>query len=391
MVWRLCATLAATILSLPSAAQAKGYRVLHTFAGGTDGSLPFAAPIADSAGNLYGTTEFGGANGSGVVFKLAPDGTETILHAFGANKDGANVDAGLLLDKKGNLYGTTYAGGAHGAGTVFELAADGTETVLYSFRGKTDGGNPTAGLIRDAQGNFYGTTDFGGDDACSPGFGCGVAFRLSANGRETVLHAFAGGADGNLPSGGLLADSAGNLYGVTAAGGAGSCPPLTAGCGTVYRLAKDGAETILYSFAGNSDGAGPYGSPVADSAGNLYGTTYAGGAHDVGTVFEVTPDGKKTTLYTFTNGADGGYPASGLVIDANGNLYGTTCQCADQDQFGNVFEVTPDGTESTLHAFKSGHDGAYPEAGLLLAKDELYGETFIGGDDNDGIVFALKR
>jgi uncharacterized repeat protein (TIGR03803 family) len=322
-----------------------------------------------------------------VAYKLAPDGTETILHAFGG-KDGTNPAAGLLFDQKGNLYGTTYAGGAGREGTVFELAPGGTERVLYAFQSETDGENPSAEVISDDKGELYGTTDYGGEDSCSPGFGCGVVFRLSAKGKETVLHAFTGGGDGNLPSGGLLAGADGALYGVTAAGGGGSC---MAGCGAVYRIANDGTETILYGFASNADGAGPYGTLVSDASGNLYGTTYAGGANGVGTVFKLTPHGRKTTLYAFANGSDGGYPASGLVMDGNGNLYGTTCQCADNNQFGNVFELTPDGKESALHVFMGGRDGADPDAGLFLAKGELYGTTFIGGHHNNGIVFSVKR
>ncbi len=273
----LCAALIMAAAGSASAAPTES--VLHSFTGGSsDGAFPFAGLIADSAGNLYGTTQGGGASNNGVVFKLAPGGTETVLHSFTGGSDGSNpLFAGLIADGAGNLYGTTEFGGGTGCGgpgcgVVFKLTPTGSSyTVLHSFAGGSgDGANPYAGLIIDSAGNLYGTTEFGG------GPGCGVVFKLAPGGTETVLHTFTGSPnDGAFPTAGLFADSGGNLYGTTAGGGAPpppNAPPCGgSGCGTVFKLAPGGAETVLYTFCrlfNCNDGAGPSG-VIADSAGNL--------------------------------------------------------------------------------------------------------------------------
>jgi uncharacterized repeat protein (TIGR03803 family) len=284
--------------------------VLHTFTGGSDGANPNGALIADTAGNLYGNTTYGGDGGScshfggcGVVFKLSPDGTETVLHTFTGGSDGANPIAGLIADRAGNLYGTTFFGGGRGScyrgcGVVFKLSPDGAETVLHTFTGGSDGSSPEAPLIADSAGNLYGTTDYGGGICSGPFAGCGVVFKLSPDGVETVLHTFTGGRDGADPSAGLIADRAGNLYGTTFfGGGRGSCYGGT-GCGVVFKLSPDGAETMLHTFTGGSDGASPSVGLglIADTAGNLYGTTTSGGVGANGVVFKLSGTGFVTTV-----------------------------------------------------------------------------------------------
>jgi uncharacterized repeat protein (TIGR03803 family) len=300
--------------------------VLYSFTGG-DGSHPRASLIADAAGNLYGTTINGGANDAGTVFQLTPSGILNVLYSFTGGSDGAMPWAGLITDAAGNLYGTTYGGGVSGQGTVFQLDPSGTLTVLYSFTGGNDA-SPWAGLIADAAGNFYGTTE-GGD-------GPGEVFQLMPSGTLNVLHNFTG-ADGAVPHGGLIFDAAGNLYGTTHNGG-------TSGYGTVFQLTLSGALNVLHSFTGGSDGAYPEAGVLADMAGNLYGTTYGGGAGGQGTVFQLDPSGNLTVLYSLTGGSDGAYPSGDLFADAAGNLYGTTSSggatASCPGACGTVFELT---------------------------------------------------
>src|SRR5438270_2829652 len=240
--------------------------------------------IQDTAGNFYGTTQNGGdyncivffARGCGTVFKLSPTGQETILHSFTGGADGAQPLAGLAADNAGNLYGTTYVGGTGcnggGCGTVYKVSPAGIETVLYRFTGGTDGSLPYSVVpILDAQGNVYGTTLGGGDR------GFGTVFKIDPSGHETVLHSFAHAADGGYPYAGLVRDRQGNLYGTTAAGGALGCDPAKTGCGTVFKIDVSGTLTVLYSFAFVDTGYGPVSALVLDSAENLYGTTLNGG------------------------------------------------------------------------------------------------------------------
>lgn len=358
------------------AAQAKDFSVLYSFAGAPDGAYPEASLLRDAAGNLYGTTETGGANDAGTVFRLAAHGGESVLYSFGGTGDGANPVSSLIADKTGNLYGTTENGGTGGGGTVFRLAPDGTETVLYSFTGGSDGGSPSAGLTRKS-GSLYGTTVSGGAGDK------GVVFRLAPNGKETVIHSFTGGNDGSEPFAGLLANKAGRLTGTTYTGGAYDH-------GTVFRISPDGSETVLYAFSGGSDGGSPAGAVVADGRGNLFGTTLLGGTNDSGTVYKLTPDGSETVLYSFTGQTDGADPSCGLVFDASGNLYGTT-PVSQADSDGAVFKLSPKGKLTVLHAF-SGAGGAGPVAGLIAdEKGQLYGTTPISGAYGYGVVFELKE
>jgi uncharacterized repeat protein (TIGR03803 family) len=396
------ATVALTciVLLLPFAtkcwAQAPSYSVLYSFqCGPNDGEYPNGNLIADSGGNLYGTTMSGGAFEQGTAYELSADGTETVLHSFaGPPADGTYPQAGLVRDAAGNLYGTTVYGGSFGDGdgTVFEVSASGEETVLYNFGGfLTDGVFPEAGLVRDDAGNLYGTASVGG------AFRDGTVFRVSSAGKETVLLSF-DGSDGWGPGGGLVRDSAGNLYGTTIEGGESGCPD---GCGTVFVLEKTGQEKVLYGFSGPpADGSNPSGNLLRDTEGNLYGATAYGGRGPsciselgCGTVFKVTPSGEETVLYSFSGGADGGVPPGGLIEDSKGNLYGTagiggdlTCGFVG---CGVVFELSSTGKEKVLHTFTGPpSDGNGPGA-LLLSGNAFYGTTGEGGAYNCGTVFKI--
>jgi uncharacterized repeat protein (TIGR03803 family) len=364
---------------------------LPALAGEADGDHPLAKLHLDRDGNLYGTT-VGGGNGQGshahgAIFKIAPDGTETLLHVFGDN-DGAQPMAGLISDKDGNLYGTAAKGGGKHWGTVFKLAPDGTFTVLHRFKARNDGAHPTAPLLRDAEGDIFGTTQWGGNAG-----GAGTVFEITAAGKEKILHAFSyNGSDGIYPYGGLIADRSGNLYGTT--------DTNELGAGTVFKIAPDGTETVIYNFHGKPDGVGPVTGLYADKNGNMYGTTVAGGTYGYGTVFRVTPDGSEEIVYSFAAGADGLTPASVLIADGDGNLYGTTLRggtgpCSDNvgTGCGTVFKVTPAGVETVIYRFAGGSDGANPWSGLVMdSAGNLFGTTAHGGNgtgEGQGTVFKI--
>jgi len=374
-------------------AQAK-FKLVYSFQGGSDGANPQAGLLVISKNyttNFYGTTTYGGTYDHGTVFKIAPDGRESVLHAFqgdfGGASDGAEPEAGLIKDKSGNLYGTTSHGG-DGAecyslcGTVFQLAPDGTESVLYNFQLGSDGNGPLASLISDRNGNFYGTTVGGAK-------GEGTVFKLAPDGTETILHAFNFKRDGTHPSANLIRDAAGSFYGTTVSDNGGYHH-----FGTVFKLAADGTETLLHVFAGwkNNDGAHPYSGLVVDASGTFYGTTLDGGSDcNCGTVFKLAPDGTETVLHAFSGGSDGAHPYAGLVADLSGNLYGTTWAGGADCNCGTVFKLAPDGTETVLYAF-TGSDGSYPSAGLILDKHgNLWGTTFLGGTYGNGAVFKLSQ
>jgi len=297
--------------------------------------------IQDQAGNLYGIADEG-PGGAGILFKLSPEGEQTILHAFqgGLGRNARVPSGGILMDKFGNIFGTTLAGGngscLFGCGSVFRLDPAERLHVLYQFSGGSDGSHPYGPLVQDVAGNLYGVAQSGGDLSCSefPQVGCGTVFRLARNGEFTVLHIFKGGADGASPQPGLLMDTAGNLYGATAEGG-------NSDSGIVFKISNSGKYSILHRFSGIA-GVFPNGGLVSDSDGNLYGTAQAGGTGGVGTVFELSPAGQVTVLHAFSGGLDGASPLAGLVRDAEGNLYGTAFKnFLDQQQTGDVFEITP--------------------------------------------------
>lgn len=425
----------------------KQFSVLYSFCQQkkcADGAQPVGALVADTAGNLYGTTSSGGStncfDGCGTAFRLAPDGTETVLYAFcrkhASCPDGQYPQSPLILDSAGNLYGTTAGGGStncnEGCGTVFKLAPDGTETVLYSFcrrSGCADGAGPEGGLVRDRRGNFYGTTGLGGT-ACTQN-GCGTVFRLAADGKEKVLYSFCSQescADGSNPNGGLVRDRDGNLYGTTEYGGAigNNCGYLFAGnfCGTVFKITPAGVETILYSFcsfAGCSDGAWPSAGVILDKKGNLYGTTRAGGnlnqscpsgQNEIGScgiVFEVKRDSTETVLYALcaqANCADGEFPFAGVTLGYNKSgitLYGTAelggaHQGITGEGAGVVYSLSG-GSEKVLHSFCSRTncaDGDLPQSGVIREGGSLFGTTLAGGKRKGkiggaGTIYKLAR
>jgi uncharacterized repeat protein (TIGR03803 family) len=387
---------------VPLARAAPKYRVLHAFTGGKDGGGLWGSLMLDRRHNVYGTTVAGGPKGKGgTVFKLTRRANgawvQTVLYNFCSQSgcaDGGGSTAGLIFDAAGNLYGTTTSGGIHDSGVVFELTSGShgwTETVLYNFcsqSGCKDGGSPYAGLVMDKPGNLYGT-----------GY---AAFELSpgANGwTETALHDFTcRHNDGCEPFAGVILDSAGNLYGTTELGG--SSKDCGAGCGTAYQLRPVSGgkwkETILHSFGSfKGDGVGPgVGALVMDGSGNLFGTT---GGNNSGTIYELAPqsDGhwKETILYRFHAGSEGNSPAAGVVMDAAGNLYGTTVYGGTQCYCGVVYKLMPQTggkwKYKVLHAF-TGYDGAQPGANLILdSKGNLYGTTITGGAGGAGVAFEL--
>jgi uncharacterized repeat protein (TIGR03803 family) len=429
----------ASHLALPNAANeavtsraAAGETIVHFFAG-RDGAWPdVGRVVADRAGNLYGATIMGGsgsckfrgkARGCGVVFELvrAKGGqwNERVLYSFKSLDDGAVPRSTLTIDRSGNIYGVTIAGGnsgcapriwnQRGCGTVFELTRAHSKWVkqtIHDFAGNAGGGHPSSSLVLDSSGNVYGTTLCGGAASCSTGAGAGVFFMLQKNGssgwRENLLHIFGQArGDGGYPDGDLTPKGTKTIYGVTA--------------GSVYEMTRtrksQWRETTLFLF--NSDDSGgfsPEGAPVFDTAGNLYGVTYGGGdiacSQGCGVVYELTPSASgtwsETLLYEFSGGSDGAHPEAGLTTDSEGRLDGTTINggdlvCNDGTGCGVVFRVRPRGAgskETVLHAFEGGTtDGFLPLSAVTLdSGGNLYGTTQFGGPASgfaDGTVYRL--
>ncbi len=383
---------AATAIASP----AQVFNTLHSFAGyPSDGANPGAGLVQASDGNFYGTTGSGGAGNWGTVFKIAPSGTVTILHSFG-DRDGEGP-AGLVQATDGNFYGTTNGGGTNLQGTVFKITPGGTLTTLYNFcsqSGCADGQWPLAGLVQATDGNFYGTTYFGG------AHGAGTVFKITSSGTLTTLYSFCpqnNCPDGGEPDAGLVQATDGNFYGTTVGGGAYNA-------GTIFKITPGGMLTTLYSFCSQSDcsdGEQPVAGLVQASDRNFYGTTHIGGANYAGTVFKITPSGTLTTLYSFcsqTNCSDGANPWAGLVQATDGNFYGTARSggnnndCVDST-CGTMFKITPSGTLTTLYSFCSQtncSDGANPGAGVVQATDgNFYGTTGYAGAYGGGTVFRL--
>jgi uncharacterized repeat protein (TIGR03803 family) len=317
---------------------------------GQDGEVPYAGLFRDPAGNLYGTTADGGGSpncsGCGTIFQLNKTGKKIRYYSFDGI-DGQSPES-QLVEVSGSLYGTTYLGGTNGWGSIFKINAQGNETVLHSFN-ITDGCFPYAGLTANAKGNLYGVT-FSGGSGGSCNEGGGTAYELDTAGNFTELYQFPGAIGGNAGSA-LILDSKGNLYGVSETGGLGQ--DCTGACGSVFELSPINGTwsgRALYSFCslpGCTDGDRPIGSVVRDASGNIYGTTYFGGAYNNGTIFKLDARGNETVLHSFTGGSDGAYPFGALIIDASGNLYGTaqlggdtTCD-ASHGGCGVVFELTP--------------------------------------------------
>jgi uncharacterized repeat protein (TIGR03803 family) len=362
-----------------SAVAAKGwkYKDVYRFKGGAgDGCNSGAKVTFAPGGTLYGTTDFCGPSGNGVVFELAPDGTETVLHFFTGGADGAQPDGAVTRLANGDLVGTTTSGGPNGSGTLFKITKKGKFKVLHAFT-STDGSLARGNLHLDEDGNFYGTALFGGAN------GAGTVFKYAADGTFSVLHAFTGGADGQFPEHGVVADSAGNLFGVTAFGGAHDN-------GSVFKIDAAGNFSTVYSFTGGADGGFLYGGLAIDSEGTLYGSTGNGGANSAGTVFKLTQDGTLTTLYDFTGGADGASPEGDMLLVGK-NLYSTAYGGGDPSCLcGLVYEVTAKGKQKVLHTF-TGTDGSGYSAGLTLNEGVFYGTVQYGADLQNGAVYSLKK
>jgi uncharacterized repeat protein (TIGR03803 family) len=389
------------VLLLDQPAQAQTLTTLHSFTGyPDDGAYPYAGVVLDAEGNLYGTTQIGGKHcyrGCGIVFKLTPTGEESILYSFYSGA-AAFPESSLFFDASGNLYGTTVGGNAQGAesptygGSVFKLKKQRNLQDLYSFTQTAVGLNPMAGLVADAQGNLYGTTNQGGNSQNCDGYpdtGCGVIFKVTPAGVETVLHSFNYTPDGSNPRSTLVLDADGNLYGTAGYGGG-------SGAGVVFEVTASGNFTVLHTFTRSPDGSLPFAGLAMDAKGNLFGTTVEGGAlscdFGCGTVFRVAFSGKETVLYRFRGAPDGANPYGSLVLDADGNLYGTTGAGGANNQ-GTVFKLGPNGKETILYSFCSQTnctDGAGPNAGVSFdAQGNLYGTTLNGGVNNNGTVFKL--
>ncbi len=379
-------------------AHAQTYTVLYTFTGGTDGGEPYAGVIRDRAGNLYGTTYASGDlnacglfKGCGVVYKLDPFGNETVIHTFEGGSDGREPEWGnLLVDKAGDLWDTTdYGGdGSLGLGVVYKINKTGEETIVHRFAGGTDDGEePQEGLIQDADGTFYGTTAAGGS---GPFGDCGTVYQISKSGELTILHSFIG-TDGCQPAGGLVMDAAGNMYGMTSTGG-------STGYGVVFKITKAGAVTVLHVFTGQPDGAFPFGGLALDKAGNIYGTTPGGGNpgcttanQGCGLVFEIDTNGEEHILHSFLH-SDGGNPYAGVVLDKAGNMYGNTSGFAKYN-WGSIYKLDQKGNFTKLYDFTGGADGGFPFAAMTLdeASRTLYGTTYQGGASGYGVVFKLTK
>ncbi len=326
--------------------------------------------IFGADGNLYGTSNSGGIDNGGTIFRMTPAGTETVIYSF---PFGVYTSSGLIIGHDGNFYGETTSGGPYATGSVFIVTPAGQVTDLYDFGSSqsADANFPANGLVQDSDGNFWGTSTADGGapptpkNSCSGS--CGTVFRITPQGVESVVHYFGTGTDGVLPLGGLVQDSVGNFYGTTHDGG-------TANLGTVFQITPAGVETVIYSFSGGSDGGNPATALVLGNDGNFYGTTPL-------TVFRITPFGVLTTIYTFDPKiGDGAFPLGPLIVGNDGNFYGTT-DIAGADTWGTVFKVTPGGVETVLYSFAGGTtDGAEPGKSLVQdSAGNLYGTTYIGG------------
>jgi uncharacterized repeat protein (TIGR03803 family) len=388
-------------LLIPLAAWAtSSTKLIYSFAGNGDGEYTDTELVMDGAGTLYGTSVLGGTFGSGTVFQISSAGVHTVLYSFTGGSDGGQPYKGVTLDAHGNLYGTAVTGGSGscegGCGVVYKLTKSGsrwTQSVIHKFTGGTDGSGPGSPVAFDSKGNFYGTTPTGG------AHGLGVVYQLKPNPTGwsfQVIHAFTGGIDGNGGSAGhLLVDTAGNLFGVCTVGGAN-------GFGNVYEISRSGSAWVfntLYSFKDQPDGASPYGAVVFDKSGNLFGTTYYAGANDKGTVYKLThnPNGTWTegVLYSFKGGTDGASPISSLVPDSGGNFYGTTSEGgASACGCGVIFKLAKGTsgkwTESVVYRFPGTPSPGFAYNGMVSGTAaNFYGATVHGGSDNDGALYEL--
>ena len=395
--------LSAIVLSvtlLLTAATAQTFKVFYTF-NFTDGSAPNGDLIRDSAGNFYGTTQFGGSSNRGLVYKLDPTGHQTILYIFTGGSDGGTPIGRLLRDSAGNLYGITSLGGdpTCACGTVFKLAKNGSLKVLHKFKGGKDGaqnqGQSELGLVM-VNGDLYGSASFGGVSGCDGTLGCGVLFKVTQSGKETVLYRFTGQADGAFPQD-LTSDQAGNIYG--AAGGS----YMQGNAGTLFKLDTTGKLTTLYTFPGGADGNSPRWHLLRSATGVFSGVTQFGGdttncaisSAGCGVVFTVNASAKERVLHTFGKLASGGEEPSGGLLNVSGNyygatLYGGTVNSACTFGCGVIYRLSSSGKYSVLYRFTGGTDGGLPSGRLTEdASGNLYGATDTGGNGSNGVIYQI--
>src|ERR1700691_884383 len=380
--WLFSAALALAIQ--PLSAQARSYKVLYSFTkDSAAGEDPSSSLVRDPEGNLYGIA-LGGTYGRGIVFDLGNTGQESALYNFkGSDGDGDVPDSMSFRDAAGNLFGTTFQGGAYSFGTVFKLDTQGAETIVYNFCRKTPctkGAYP-GGVIPGKNGSMYGITYAGGNFSCEI-TGCGTVFKINHSGDLTLLHAFGGAnGDGQNPNAGLVLDESGNVYGTTMWGGA-------VGRGVVFKMTSGGSETVEYSFQGAADGAYPNGGLIQDGEGNLYGTANLGGAYNYGTVIKITASREFTVLYSFPGGVSGANPYANLTLDQQGNIFGVTA-AGGVHNFGIIFKLDASGDEQVLHNFGEERDGVHPSGLVIDASGNLYGTTYQGGKYNYGCIFQV--
>jgi uncharacterized repeat protein (TIGR03803 family) len=357
--------------------------VLYSFsATGGDPNYPYySSLLLASDGNFYGLSYEGGANNHGAMFKITPAGAETVVWSFGGGiTDGSFPEGSLMQGSDGNFYGMTTRGGANGEGTVFKITPAGAETVLWSFGSGTDGTYPYGSLVQGSDGNLYGVTTEGGAHV-----NAGTVFKITRAGAETVLWSFGSGTDGNAPYGSsLVQGSDGNFYGMTSVGGVNSD-------GTVFKITPAGTETVLWSFGSGTDGTDPYGGLIQGSDGNFYGMTYHGGTNGKGTAFKITPAGVESVLWSFgSGGTDGTYPYGDLVQGKDGNFYGMTYQGGANGE-GTIVQITPNSTETVVWSFGAGSDASYPCGNVTFGSDgTLYGLIYYGGTNNRGAVIEFQ-
>ena len=376
---RLCWLLLVAFTLISSFASAQTESILYNFPGGN----PQSGVTFDGNGNIFGTTVFGGANGAGTVWELSSTGTYSLLYSFGDSlTDGSGPVAGVTIDSHGNLFGTTRAGGANGAGTVWEISSSNTYSVLYSFGASTtDANDPSAGVTVDASGNLYGVTEFGGAN------GKGAVWEISASNTYSILYSFgASGGDAAYPVANVVFDSNGNMFGTSAYGG-------LYGGGAIWEITSTGSYSVYHSLgSSSSDGANPLAGVAFDAYGDMYGTTKTGGASGVGTVWEITASGTYGTLHSFgSSSSDGSGPNAGVTVDNSGNLFGTTT-AGGSSNAGAVWEITSVGTYQLIYSFGAfSNDAATPIGGVTCdASGNLYGSTSIGGASNYGTLWKIN-
>jgi uncharacterized repeat protein (TIGR03803 family) len=366
--------------------EAQTFSVIHDFTGGADGANPLNGLLLNSKGLMYGTASAGGAYNSGLVYKVGPKGRETVVYNFKGGADGANPESFLIQDKAGNLYGTTYAGGASNNGAVFKI--EGTkETVLYSFGAQSnDGYAPEAGLALDAYGNLYGTTTDGGL------YSGGTVFELipskSGSWTENILYNFGEGTDGSTPVAGVTLDASGNLYGTTSTGG-------EYGYGRVFELKKASSwsEAVIHDFENLDDGATPYAGLIPGPAGVFYGAATDGGSAGGGTVFQLTPSEGSWNFSVIESINGWGISGSfrNVMVDSAGTIYATT-HCDGVNVAGTVYQLVPangNWNYTQLYTFTGGDDGLYSFSNLVLRDGKLYGTTKQGGTYGKGVIFEV--